>query len=199
MNAAWKVRNFLLVQPGPVSVRLTNAEGNQETMNVGRRSKVKLGETIVAWGADLIECLDAQGGLLRAMRLSEETMRSEEPAPPPPVLQMDPEAARLTHFANLLHRAYEHSTDVAFAKLLELVERMDQRTEAIEARLERAEVAYRRAQQDRLEDMWDRAEEAAEKAAEQQEPGAEIVQAFIGGAMQRPPPRKTNGKAVTDD
>jgi len=70
----------------------------------------------------------------------------------------------MAHFANLIHRAYEHATDVAFGKMVELVERMDGRSQAIEERLERAEAGMRREQRERIDDMWDRVAEAAERA-----------------------------------
>jgi hypothetical protein len=73
----------------------------------------------------------------------------------------DPVALTLTHLANLIHRAYEHSTEISFNKMVEVFERMNERSENIERRLERAEAAYRREQSDRIDDLWDRAEEVA--------------------------------------
>jgi hypothetical protein len=164
-GAQWQIRNFLICQPAPEVIRITSGDGLVQEMKPGRRSRSKLAETIEATDPALIECLGKQGELLRALRPNDETRgRSAEAPPPVKGLEGDPQAAMMSHFANLLHRAYEHATDVAFEKLIDLVERMDARTSAIEQRLERTEANYRREQQDRIDDLYDRAEEHAEQA-----------------------------------
>lgn len=182
MNAG-AIRSFLIQQPPPASIRLMDANAETTLIEPGKRSKARIAESIAAMQPELIECLDRNGNLLRATR-PESTMPARSAAAPalPPELQRDPESLRLTHLANLVHRAYEHATDVAFAKLVELVERMDQRSQSIEERLERAEANMRREQRERIDDMWDRVAEAAERA-EEGDSREKIVTGLIQGAM----------------
>jgi hypothetical protein len=197
MTAANRIRGFLLQSPKPFSVRITTADGEIHELKPGR-SYAKCADTIAALDVELIECLDDAGKILRAMRMSSaEAMRSDA-AETPKGLEADPQALMLTHFANLLHRAYEHSTEIAFSKMVELVERIGDRSEAIEARLERAEAAHRRAVDQQIDDAFERAEEAAEKNANGQ---GDLLQnlagAFMSGQAQggaaKPTPARANG------
>jgi hypothetical protein len=149
MMNALAIRRFLLRQPRPARLRLTLSTGDVQEMNFAGASKLqaewsKVAESIAAIGPELIEVLTAEGSLARAVRPAAEPSASDSGPDPPKVLSDDPETARLTHFANLIHRAYEHSTVVAFGKLVELVERIDARSDSIEQRLERTESAYRK-------------------------------------------------------
>jgi hypothetical protein len=188
-----RIRGFLLQAPKPSTVRVTGEGEPQELKQI--RSYAKCAETIVALEPELIECLDRDGNLLRALRADSPEAQSESP-PLPAALSNDPAAAMLTHFASLLHRAYEHSTTVAFAKLVELVERMGDRAEAIEQRLERAEAAHREAVQEQIDDAFDRAEEAKEQA--ETGGGGDLLQnmagAFLQGKMQGAAAKGGNGK-----
>jgi hypothetical protein len=188
-SSQWSIRNFLICQPAPTTIRMTSSSGEVQEMKPGRKSRSKLAETIAATDTTLLECLDADGLLLRAMRVEETDQARSVAAPIAQGLQQDPETLRVTHFANLLHRAYEHATDIAFAKLIELVERMDARTESIEARLERTEAHYRREQQERIDDLWDRAEEKETQAAS----GENLMNAFMGSAAQGMAAASQNG------
>jgi hypothetical protein len=180
----WHLRNFLIRDPAPHTIRLTTSEGETQDILPGKRSRVKIAETIVSVGPELVECLDAQGHLLRAIRPDAEDATAASSAPEvPQVIATDPNAAMVTHFANLIHRAYQHSTELAFSKLVELVERIDARSDAIEQRLERTEAAYRKEQQARLDELYERAAEAAGA-----EPGKDaILQTLVGSMMQHPP------------
>jgi len=195
---AWTLRNFLICQPAPVTIRLTK-DGDTQEITPGRKSRVKIAETILAVGPELVECLDAKGGLIRALRTDEEPEQSGVSPAVPAVIAQDPHAAMMSHFANLIHRAYEHAADVAFSKLIELVERMETRSEGIEARLERTEAQYRRLQQERIDDLYDRAEEQTAQA----DPKEQILSSLMAGAMQgkaaapssAAPPNGKGGKA----
>lgn len=197
MNA-WTLRNFLICQPPPVTIRLTK-DGETQEIAPGRKSRVKIAETILAVGPELVECLDAKGTLIRALRTDEEQEQSGASPAIPAVIAQDPHAAMMSHFANLIHRAYEHASDVAFSKLIELVERMETRSESIEARLERTEAQYRRLQQERIDDLYDRAEEQTSAA----DPKEQILSSLMAGAMQgkaaapssAAPPNGKGGKA----
>ncbi len=191
-----KIRGFLLQQPKPAKVRLTN-DGVSEDIAVGR-SFVKLAETICAKGGDLIEALNASGDLIRAMRMDEEEIRRSDAAEIPKGIEADPQALMLTHFANLLHRAYEHSTEIAFVKFVELVDKMNDRSESIEQRLERAEAQNRRLMQEAADEAIERAEERAqaEGAAGTGGFAESILQSYMQGAVARSgaPKPPVNGK-----
>jgi hypothetical protein len=184
----WAIRNFLICQPAPATIKLTGQEGEIQTMTPGRKSRAKLAETIAAMEPALIECLASDGSLLRAMRPGDESTKARSvEAPVAKGLEGDPTAAMLSHFANLLHRAYEHATDIAFDKLIELVERMDERTNSIEARLERTEANLRREQHERIDDLWEQAEQRAADAGGSKKDA--ILESLAAGII--------NGKAAT--
>lgn len=182
MSAA-KIRGFLLQKPKPSSVRLTG-EGEPEVIKVGR-SYSKLADTIEALDVDLIECLDASGAVLRAMRLSSADTQRSDAAEIPAVIATDPNAAMLTLFANLIHRAYEHSTETAFQKLVEMMDRHMGYTESVEARLAATDNLLRRTQREQIEAELDRVDELAAKAAagEGGGLGEQMLQSFIGARM----------------
>jgi len=179
-----RVRGFLLKIPKPAVVRIT-VDGETQDLKPNR-GFAKCAETVLAMGPELIQCLDAEGTLLRAMRTDTADAQRSDAAEIPDVIAKDPHAALLTHFSNLLHRAYEHSTEVAFSKLVELMDRMNERSDQIERRLERAEAANRRAVEDQIADAFERAEEIATKARENGESGdlgQAMLQAFMGGQL----------------
>jgi ribosomal protein L17 len=190
-----KIRGFLLQLPKPALVRITG-DGEPQELKPGK-SYTKTAETICALAPELIELLDSDGKVIRAMRTDTVDAQRSTAAEMPTVLQQDPHAAMLTHFANLLHRAYEHSTEIAFTRLVELTERMGDRADAIEQRLERTEAANRRLLQDQVDDAFERAAEQAEKAASGNGAGGELLQnmagAFLSGQMQPKGPARTNG------
>ncbi|HWO12533.1 MAG TPA: hypothetical protein VNN80_23715 [Polyangiaceae bacterium] len=198
----WNVRKWLLQNPKPARVRIVR-DGEPQEMAVGNQSWMALSRTIVALAPDLIEALTEAGELIRATRPEQELQRSEA-AEIPEGLQHDPNALLITHFANLIHRAYESSCEVAFQKLVDITERMNERSESIERRLERAESANRALQQERYEELIERAQEFAENAAgggdPQQAMFGQMMQGFLGGAMQgrppRPPSNGANGKGT---
>lgn len=194
-----KLRGFLIGLPKPSMVRIY-VDGEPSELKVNNRSYRKLAETIDAMDAERLECLDEKGQLLRAMRLDTAEARRSDAAEIPAVLATDPHAAMVTHCANLIHRAYEHSTEVAFARLVEVMDRMNDRSASIEQRLERAEAYARRLRDDQVQDAFDRAEEIAAAAAEQQQGagglGDQLAHAWLSGRLNRQgPPAKPNGTA----
>jgi hypothetical protein len=178
-----RIRGFLLQLPKPALVRVSG-DGEPQELKPGK-SYAKLADTIAALGPDLIECLDGDGKVLRACRVTAEEGRRSDAAALPQGLEADPSALMLTHFANLLHRAYEHSTEIAFTRLVELTERMNDRAESIEMRLERSEAANRRLLQEQVDDAFERAQEQAAAATDG---GGDLVNqlgaAFLSGQMQ---------------
>jgi hypothetical protein len=186
MNVA-RIRGFLLQLPKPASVRYTVGDGDSQPLKLGR-SYVKIAETIEALGVELLECFDPQGVLLRAMRITAAEAQRSDAAAIPKGIEADPQALMLTHFANLLHRAYEHSTEIAFAKMVEITGIMSERSDAIEQRLERAETLNRRLHQEQIDDAFERAEEEAERKAAEVAAGGngmveQMASAFLSGKM----------------
>ncbi|HSE01062.1 MAG TPA: hypothetical protein VLB72_10050 [Burkholderiales bacterium] len=194
MNLA-RIRGFLLQLPKPAKIRVTAGDGEPQEIKPGR-SYARTAETIEALGVDVIECFDKDGALLRALRLSEPEARRSDAADIPKGIEVDPSALMLTHFANLLHRAYEHSTEIAFTRLVELAERLSAHTESIEARLAHAESALRREQSDRIDDAFERAQEAIAKGDGSDPLAQQMIGAFLSARMggeQPPAPSKSNG------
>jgi hypothetical protein len=196
MNAA-RIRGFLIQLPKPAKIRLTSGDGEPQEIKPGR-SAARTAESIEALGVDLVECLDKDGAVLRALRLTEPDAHRSDAAPLPKGIEADPHALMLSHFANLLHRAYEHSTEIAFTRLVELAERLSSHSESIEARLERTESALRRERDDRRDDELERALElmntksGGDESLAQQMLGA-FMQAKMGGGASPSTPK--NGKA----
>lgn len=196
MNLA-RIRGFLIQLPKPVKIRVSSSDGEPQELKPAR-SYARTAESIEALGVDLVECLDKDGVVLRALRLSDVDARRSDAAEVPKGIEVDPQALMLSHFANLLHRAYEHSTEIAFTRLVELAERLSAHTESIEARLAHTESALRREQTDRIDDAYERAREALEKGDANSDPIVQqMMAAFMSGRMQPPsaPKPHTNGKA----
>jgi len=191
--SAGRIRGFLLQNPKASLIRVTTADGDIQEMQPGR-SYTKQADTIAAIGGQLLECIDAGGKLLRAMRLDDdESTRPASPTLPAPLVQ-DPHAAMLMHFANLLANAYQHSTEIAFTKLVELTDKMNDRSDAIEQRLERAEATARRAREELHEQALDMAQDAIENAKQQAAEsnlGEQLLGSFMGGQRSAP---ASNGK-----
>ena len=193
-----QLRTWLLHKPRPTVVRATPSDGGavQDIKTHQRTSFTKLAETIEALGPELVECLDKDGSVLRAKRMDDADAHRSDAAEIPAAIAQDPDALRLTHFANLVHRAYEHSTEIAFGKLVELVDRIDARSDAIEQRLERAEARHRRVVEEQVDDAFERANELAAQAAEagNGDAGQQMLGAFLQGAMAKGGPAKAGGK-----
>lgn len=205
------VRGWLLKRPRPQIINLTLADGEpKELQRAEGGSWQEVAESICALDPLLIEALDAKGKSLRAVKAhelaNELRARDNERVAPPAALHTDPETARLCYMADLLHRAYQHATDVAFdkvtacydtsfTKLVELVERIDQRSDALEKRLERTELRWRQEVNERLEERIEAAEAAAEAAKEGQgDLGSQILGSFMGGVGAGQSEAKPNGK-----
>ncbi len=212
------LRSWLMKRPRPAMLRLHFAdEAVQEMARSEGQSWQDMADSIAAMDPIIVEVLDGDGKLLRAIKPQEEDgsggrVRDNRSVVVPPALQADPETARICFIADLLHRCYQHSTDVAFTKLVDLVDRIDSRSTAIETRLERTERAYQRSLQDQIDDAFERAEEAGEAAAAAAAGGDEdfesmMVKSFMGGvrsgraekpvtpAPKGKPRAPTNGKA----
>jgi hypothetical protein len=182
------LRTFLMKQPRParIVVRTEDDDVQEVTPPSGKGGVTwaNIASTILALRPSQVECYDVDGHVLRATRGDGD---DEKPKPGEPTLlatlHSDPETARMTHFANLIFRATEFSTTLAFTKMVELFQIQADRAIALETRLERAEASYRRAMQERVDDAFDAAEEKAQAASEAAtDPVSELVRGFVGGA-----------------
>lgn len=196
------IRGWLLRRPKLVLVRISDDNGMaHEVAPAGEMARVA--ETIAAMRPNLLEGLDKDGKLVRALRCDDDndSKRASDAAPMiPAAIAADPHALMITHFANLLHRAYEHSTAVAFSKMVELVQLQNERSGSIETRLERTEANYRRALHDQIDAQFDLAEDAASKAGGEGDAKQAMMEAFIGPFIQAQmanaarPPAPSNGR-----
>lgn len=176
------LRGWLLQLPKPALVRCT-VNGETEELKPGK-SWQRLAESIAALDPEQVTALDAEGKILRAVRMDDSDARRSDAAAVPEALKVDPQALMLTHFANLIHRAYEHSTETAFTKMVELVDRMNDRSQGIEERLERAEARSRRLQDEAVSDAYERAEELAAQAVaggDKEALGLQMLNMFMQG------------------
>lgn len=194
MNVS-KIRGFLIQKPKPHTVRVVIDDDEQE-VQLGR-SYAKTAETIAAMDPQKVQCFNAAGVLLRAISDDQEDAQRSDAAEIPEGLKGDREALMLTHFGNLLHRAYQFSAEIAFTKMVEVFDINNQRAEAIEQRLERTEAYNRKLINDQIDSEFDRAEEIAERKSEGGELGEQMLGAMLSGMNGRTaaprPPAKTNG------
>jgi hypothetical protein len=140
--AAKAIRYWLMRRPRPVFVRVVVGKEVSEMTFDARTSFARTAESLDAMDADRLEALDAERKLIRATKPAEledepEVEPEVEPEPPPAgAVATDPETARFVLVANLIADAYKHSTEVAFARLADIVDRMTRRTESTERTIE---------------------------------------------------------------
>lgn len=186
------LRNWCMKRPRPDALHLTFENGEEKTIpRQESQSWVEVSQSVSALEPLLIEALAKDGTVLRAIKTedvsSEPRQRDNARVPAPAALHADPETARICFTADLLHRAYQHATDVAFekvagayeagfARLVDIVEKVTERSDAIERRLERTEALYRKEVEERIDD--------ALEAASKGEGGgalAGLIEPFIQG------------------
>jgi hypothetical protein len=186
-DAAW-LRGWLLQQPRPASLRVQAEDGQVHEIDCGTtRSWAKLAETVAAVSPVQIEALDASKKLLRAVRpeeTAEAPQRALTPAVASSVHRYDAETARFQTFATLLADAYRHSSEIAFAKLVELYEVNVQASVAQSREVENLLRLLRK--------EWEQKMEAAD------EPDGTELQTMLGAlstGLQAAAAEKSNGKA----
>jgi hypothetical protein len=120
---------WLSQQPQPATVRCITAEGDR-AIRIDKKAKRPWGEAsraIETLQATRIEALDGQGNILRVFELEVSSSAEDATLRPTSQLQSD-----LQVVSQLLGRAYEHSTQVAFAHLCEVVRIAFGRLEGVE-------------------------------------------------------------------
>jgi hypothetical protein len=182
MNVA-EIRNFLMRAPRPAMVRVVTKEAVHDLEVETEQNWSRLAETVEALEPTRLELYSEESNLLRAERLKERP--GSGGVAPPAGLASDPETLRLTHFANLLHRSYEHSTDVAFDRLVQMFERQTDQLSSLMNRLEATEGRY----YDLLNEFLALAN--TEPGESDENPIEGLARAFGGGvkqaAAERPP------------
>ena len=199
------IRNWLLQQPRPHSVRVTSGD-EEHTIEVGHQKWAAIATSIEALEPDKIEALDEKVKLLRAVRTEQlevstdadddtpvadkkEAKRAEREATVLATALATANAELMRTFAGHIADAYKHSTSVAFDKLCEVANIFARRGDSLEKSLASTERLLRRAY-----------EEAAEAAGgDDAEPSLveSVVNALAGGIHQgkvEAAVKKTNGK-----
>lgn len=196
MDLEKKIRSFLVQTPRPAKIVVRTLEDEQHELGPakGGVSWTGIARSIVALGPKSIEVYSESGKLERATRCDDDDEKPAAEVGIPPALSTDPETARLTHFANLLFRAQQFSTEVAFSKMVEVFEMVSEQWTATNSRLERVETAYRRTLQDQLQDEYERVAELRAEAEKggTQSPLETLAEAFTGGMNAA---KQTNGAA----
>lgn len=223
MNGARAIRSWLITVPRPAFCRVTDASEAQHEVTLGPATNwARAAETIEALEPVRLEALDEKKGLIRATKYDpsgeEETDDGHTvPAAPrfamPPLpASSDPETVRLITFAGLIADAYRHSTEVAFARMVDVFQSCNARAETAERMAHETMAMLREAWLENVEtraqaiDAVNEANEAAASAGGG-EPGdliTDIAKAFVGGAdlggkqasaptPPATPPGKTNG------
>lgn len=192
MNTAADIRSWLMQTPKPGLVRVHLDTGGHHDLTCGSAASVgwkKLSETIHALPWDRLEAFEEDGEtLIRAtaagMDEAEEASSANTPTFAVPA-NLDPESARLTVFANLLAGAYRHSTDIAFARLADLIQSMQRSAEDAD----RARESFYKAQIKNLETQL----RAAGQEPQQGDFLSSLVGNFIAGQAAAASSKPTNG------
>lgn len=143
MNESAYWRNFCMRAPRPALVRVIYGEESQDieidakAFESGQQSWARVGDTVAALDPDRVELYSESQTLLRADK--RKVPKTDQYVRMPDGLHKDPEAARLMHFADLLHRAYQHSSEVAFNRIVDIVQMQSDNIRDLNQRADRAE------------------------------------------------------------
>jgi hypothetical protein len=159
----------------------------------------ELATSVAALAPELIEALDSSGTILRLVQpqaaLEEDC--EAEPTRTAVVASKDPTTANMHAIAEIIAGAYRHSTEIAFARMVDLFEAVNRRSESLERSLDLTHNMLRKAYESHAEAVMDAAADAAPTSTD---PMAQMMQSFVSGAMTqkpRPPvsaaPPPTNG------
>lgn len=185
MNAR-EIRAWLLCQPRPSLLRITTEDDQAHELQIPPgASWIATAQSVEALQPVLIQAYDGANKLLRAIRPQEQQPETEDSssssssssAPTPPTTTA---AGDVQMFARLLADAYRHSTEVSFARMVDLFEAVNRRSEALERSLDSMQRMLRRAWEDQIAAQADAAQAQAEANSD---PLGGIVNAFVGGVM----------------
>lgn len=193
MNAA-QLRTWMLPKPRPTSLRVRMGK-TADVIPCAGQSWSALAKTVEAMQADVVEALNDDGLLIRAIRPNDIDDDDKEPEeePKPPLSAYDPETVRFELFAKLLSEAYAHSNTTAFDKLVAIADVGARRAEA----LEKTMATYDRMRRQELEQKIEQYEGQIEAAGGDGNLLTQMAQQFFAGAgtgKPTAPPTTTNGK-----
>jgi hypothetical protein len=172
-----ELRGWLLCQPRPVSLRIVSADQQAHKLDIVQGvSWIQAAESVAALQPDLVEALDKDGNLIRAIRPND--VEAEEEKVESPSQPSDPETLRLITFAKLLAEAYKHSTETAFDKLVALFDASNRRSELLERSLTTTERLLRKAYEDQIATALESAGGAAAAA------GGSFEETMLAALMQ---------------
>ena len=173
MTTARDLRSWLISAPRPTLVRLQLADGQVHEVECNQ-PWARLGETCAAMDAVTIWAVDGHGKTLRVAKVAdigdeldadEAASSSTAPSSSPAVLQKDDSRAMLAvldKFGTLLASAYQHSNEVAFGKMVEVVNLFALSTTAMQKELVNARLEVRRMERDIIDDALEKADAAGE-------------------------------------
>jgi hypothetical protein len=131
---AKSLRGWLLCKPRPVKLRIVREGEPAQTLEIqDGMSYAAVAKSVVAMTPDLVEALDKDGQVIRALRPEddeEEDEEQEEEQEQGFAVPTDGETQRFIIVAKLVGDAYKHSTSVAFDKLGEMFQAIVTREEA---------------------------------------------------------------------
>lgn len=136
------LRNFLMRKPRPTAVRVVTSDGESVDYQLPQDENFsELADRFDSLEPEKITAYAEDGTPIRAWRA--EDLRERNPQIEiPGALAGDANAAMLLHFGNLLARAYEHSTEVAFDRLAGLIDRILEESADRNERLQALEDLY---------------------------------------------------------
>jgi hypothetical protein len=178
MATPLQIRGWLLIQPKPSSIRVTTVDGEIKKITIAS-TWAAIAQSIDAMGPELLEALDENDNLIRAVRiasLDDEPAESKAESAVSKAIAIDGETERFRLFATLISDAYKYGYEVAFTKMVELFGAVNARTESIEKSLSSTERMLRKSYEDNLKLQMERA------ASEGGEGGlASFLTSFLGG------------------
>jgi hypothetical protein len=199
------LRVWCMQHPRPALVRVTNNDGQQQEVIV-QGAWTKLADTLFALQPELLEALNAEKQLLRALNPNdledgedwqeapEQRAARSRPAASTsdiPLLKADPETQRFALMGQLLADAYKDANtarDAAFQHLISIVDTMTRRADGIERARDALHKMQIKALQDQLAELGQEPEKKEDELTLQTILGA--VAAGLGQAGST-----TNGKA----
>lgn len=134
-----ELRAWMLLQPRPAYLQITAGDQSTHKLEITNGMHwISAAESCLALKPELIECHAIDGKLLRALRPAEIDKEAEE-EDGESIEVTDPESQRVVIFSRLIAEAYKHSTEIAFAKMVEVFEISVRRQESLENSLEMAQ------------------------------------------------------------
>lgn len=174
MPEAWAIRSWLLPNPRPTTLRLTTSKGTEETILCSGQPWAHIAQTVVAMDTVSIHALDAEGRTIRAAKVSDilAELNDDEPASSsttgeatanngPLVVPSSFERGMLALFdrcADRIAEAYRHATDVAFDRLVDVVNLQSQANVSMQREMMQARVESRKLEREMFDQAWEQAE-----------------------------------------